>query len=512
MYKVFIAEDEHLILESLKRNLTQLSEKLPIEIVGEAGDGEVALSMILELQPDILLTDIRMPFMDGIELSQEVRQNLPDIQIIFISGFDEFTYAKAAIHLQVAEYLLKPIKIDELKASIKKVITQLEQKKQPAAIDSYSFDVKKNLFLNTLFENRVSTSEAIEEARQLNRKIAGKKFSVLLIANHINKNFADYEHFRGKMTKLFVDDENLLFSCLSSRFIKILLFDSNKEELSSKADQVAVTLYSELSTAESKLVIAVGNPVERISEIQQSYQTAKNLLDYSLIQTHHQILYYQDFGMKMNQYEKEIDLKKKIDQITTQTLHLLIDELIEKAEKSENTLLYRLALLNELNQLVEEKNKKVKTKFPIATPSNLSAIISDNTLFRNYLNQVLDFLKRTVIDESMRQYRDLIEQAILYIKQNFSDPELTLGDVASHTNLSSSHFSTVFSQSVGKTFVEYLTEQRLNEAKLLLKETDWKLSSIALEIGYNDPNYFSYIFKRKEGVSPKEYRKTRSLL
>ncbi len=87
-----------------------------------------------------------MPFMDGIELSQEVRQNLPDIQIIFISGFDEFTYAKAAIHLQVAEYLLKPIKIDELKASIKKVITQLEQKKQPAAIDSYSYDVKKNLF------------------------------------------------------------------------------------------------------------------------------------------------------------------------------------------------------------------------------------------------------------------------------------------------------------------------------------------------------------------------------
>lgn len=512
MYKVFIAEDEHLILESLKRNLTQLSEKLPIEIVGEAGDGEVALSMILELQPDILLTDIRMPFMDGIELSQEVRQNLPDIQIIFISGFDEFTYAKAAIHLQVAEYLLKPIKLDELKDSIKKVITQLEQKKQPATIDSYSFDVKKNLFLNTLFENRVSTSEAIEEARQLNRKIAGKKFSVLLIANHINKNFADYEHFRGKMTKLFVDDENLLFSCLSSRFIKILLFDANKEELSSKADQVAVTLYSELSTAESKLVIAVGNPVERISEIQQSYQTAKNLLDYSLVQTQHQILYYQNFGKKMNQYEKEIDLRKKIDQVTTQTTYLLIDEWIEKAEKSENTLLYRLALLNELDQLVEEKNKKVKTKFPIATPSNLSVIISDNTLFRNYLNQVLGFLKHTVIDESMRQYRDLIEQAVLYIKQNFSDPELSLGDVASHTNLSSSHFSTVFSQSLGRTFVEYLTEQRLTEAKRLLKETDWKLSNIASEIGYNDPNYFSYIFKRKEGISPKEYRKTRSIL
>lgn len=507
MYKIFIAEDEHLIRESLKRNINQLAEKLPIEVVGEASDGEVALSMILELQPDILVTDIRMPFMDGIELSQEVKQSIPNIQIIFISGFDEFTYAKAAIRLQVAEYLLKPIKFNELQESLEKVVSRMEQSKQPTIDDSYSLDVKKNLFLNTLFGNQSTLSEALEGARQLKRQIAGKKFIVLLITNPINKNFADYERFREKMTRLFDEDDSLLFSCLSSRFIKILLFHPDEDILLQKVDQVALTLYTELNSDDSNLVVAIGNPVERISEIQKSYETAKSLLDYSLVQTKQPILHYQDFDQKLNQYQKELHLKEQIDEMTNQSLPLFITELNEKTNKSENPLLFRLVLINELNHLAEEKNSQIKEKFLLPSPTKISAIISDSALFNNYLNHVLRFLKHTVIDESMGQYRELIEQAILYIKQNYADTELSLGSVSAHINLSSSHFSMIFSQALGKTFVEYLTEQRLKEAKRLLKTTDWKLSMIAAEIGYNDPNYFSYIFKRKEGLSPKDYRK-----
>jgi len=480
-------------------------------LAGEAADGEVALAKILEVQPDILLTDIRMPFMNGIELSQEVRQLLPDIQIIFISGFDEFTYAKAAIHLQVTEYLLKPIKLEELTDSLKKVISHLEQRDQPAIVDTYSFDVQKNLFLNTLFGNQSTLAEAIEEARRLNRQIAGKKFIVLLVANHINKNFADYERFREKMAGVFEEDDNSLFSCLSSRFIKILLFHTDEEALLRKVDQTALTLYTELNTTDAKLVVAIGNPVGRISEIQKSYETAKNLLDYSLIQTKHPILHYQDVDQKMNKYKGAIQLKQKIDQISNQNIHVLVEELCEKTDKEENPLLFRLILLNELNQLAEEKNTQIQETFTTASPTKISAILSEPLLFRNYLNQILNFLKKSIIDESMGQYRDLLDQATLYIKQNYSDTDLSLGSVAKHINLSSSHFSTIFSQALGKTFIEYLTEQRLKKAKQLLKDTDWKLSNIASEIGYNDPNYFSYLFKRKEGVSPKDYRKTKSL-
>lgn len=507
MYKVFIVEDEHLIRESLKRNILQLSKHLPLELAGEASDGEVALSMILKEQPDILLTDIRMPFMNGIELSQEVKQALPDVQIIFISGFDEFEYAKAAIHLQVVEYLLKPIKHVELEDSLKKVINKLEQKKQPVPDDSYSLDVQKNLFLNTLFENKIATAEAIEEARRLNHQIAGKNFIVLLAANHETKKFDDYKLFREKLTELFGADSSILFSCLSSRFIKLLLFEPNLSDLLRKADKTAATLYSALNTDESKLVIAIGNPVERISDIQKSYQTAKNMLEYSNLQKEHQILHYQNFDQQFSQFEEKIKLREKIEQATQRDLPQLTEELIQHTENSDSPLLYRLLLLNELNQFAQEKNQQTQKKFAIATQANIPAILSDIALTQNYFFQILTFLKETVINETMGQYRELLERSVTFIKQNFTDPELSLGEVADHVNLSSSHFSTIFSQALGKTFIEYLTEQRLKEAKRLLKGTDWKLSTIAAEIGYNDPNYFSYIFKRKENVSPKEYRK-----
>ncbi|MBO0458172.1 response regulator [Enterococcus hulanensis] len=508
MYKVFIVEDEHLIRESLKRNLIQLSKQLPIEMVGEASDGEVALSMILKERPDILLTDIRMPFMNGIELSQEVKEALPDIQIIFISGFDEFEYAKAAIHLQVVEYLLKPIKTQELEGSLKSVINRLEQKKQSSPDDSYSQDVQKNLFLNSLFENQLGTAQAIEEARRLKRQIAGKQFIVILIANHENKIFDDYKLFRGKLAELYDTDESILFSCLSSRFIKLLLFAGNKQELLKTADQTASTLFSILTTSDSKLAIAIGNPVERISDIQNSYRTAYNMLEYSTIQSDNPILHYQNFDNQYSNFALEFQLSKRLEQISLKETPNLTNELIEQTEKSESPLLYRLLLLNDLNQRAQEKNQKEKTKFPIASPAELPAILSDIVLFRNYLNQLIPFLKATVINETMSQYRELLERSVTFIRQHYTEPELSLGDVANHVNLSSSHFSTIFSQSLGKTFVEYLTEQRLTEAKRLLKETDWKLSAIAAEIGYNDPNYFSYIFKRKETISPKEYRKS----
>ncbi|MBU5365830.1 response regulator [Enterococcus devriesei] len=507
MYKVFIVEDEHLIRESLKRNLLQLTKQLPLELAGEASDGEVALAMILKERPDILLTDIRMPFMNGIELSQEVKEVLPDIQIIFISGFDEFDYAKAAIHLQVAEYLLKPIKFNELEDSLKNVISKLELKNQPTFDDSYSLDVQKNLFLNTLFENQIATAEAIEEARRLNRQIAGKQFIVMLIANHENKNFAYYKRFRDKLADSFQQDAAILFSCLSSRFIKLLLFESSPQDLLKKADQTATDLYSILTTKESKLVIAIGHPVERISDIQKSYVTANNMLEYSNIQTEHPILHYQNFDQQFAEFEQTFKLREKIEHLSKTKISKFTEGLIEQTEKSDSPLLYRLLLINELNQLAQEKNQHTQTKFNLATPANIPAIISDLALSRNYFYQLLTFLKETAINETMVQYRELLEESLNFIQQHYANAELSLSEVAAHVNLSNSHFSTIFSQAFGKTFIECLTEQRLREAKRLLKETDWKLSAIAAEIGYNDPNYFSYIFKRKETIAPKEYRK-----
>ncbi|MCZ1209989.1 response regulator, partial [Enterococcus faecium] len=120
MYKVFIIEDEYLIRNNLREQITVLGSYYPITYVGEAGDGEMALSSIIDLQPDIILTDIQMPFMDGLTFSKEARKLLPWTRLIFISGFDDFDYMKGAIQVQADDYLLKPIKSSELKQAIEK--------------------------------------------------------------------------------------------------------------------------------------------------------------------------------------------------------------------------------------------------------------------------------------------------------------------------------------------------------------------------------------------------------
>ena len=510
MYKIFIAEDEHLIRESLKRMITEFSTFLPLGSIEDASDGELALSIIAEQKPDILLTDIRMPFMNGIELANEVKKLLPDIQIIFISGYDEFTYAKAAIQLQVAEYLLKPIKPNELQKSLEQIIQKLEAAsllKQSKETNGYSLEVQKNFYLNALFNNQLLLSEAIEEGRKLEREIAGNKYMVLLIANHTNKFFSDYDIFHEKMAELFDHDKQILFSSLSSRFIKLLIFDPNEDLLQKKANQVALLSHKTLGHTTDDLVIAIGYPVKRISEIPHSYQTAVHLLSYLKIDPKIKILSYLDYEKKLGNYGQSFDLKESIRLLRKSEISSFVEKLVKQTNQHADPLLVRHLIINELNELVTIRQNQTNQVVSFTTTEEIPNILSERPLFIQYLEQMIYFLKEMVLENHMNQYKEVLEQSVTYIENHYFEPELSLKEVADHVHLSSSHFSTIFSQGIGQTFIDYLTEQRLSMARRLLRETNSKLSVIASEVGYNDPNYFSSIFKRKEKISPKEYRK-----
>ncbi|WP_312184963.1 response regulator [Lactococcus raffinolactis] len=281
-YKLYIVEDEHLIRESLKKQIRELEKKYLIELVGEAGDGEIALPEILALQPDILLTDIQMPFMTGIELSAEVRKSLPQISIIFISGFDDFSYAKAAIHLQVVEYLLKPIRNHELEQTLQKVMNGLAEKKDKKherheQSQVLEIEVKKNLYLNQVFKGQINTSQAISDGADFGCDMRGKKYQVILASNFVNQTFNDYAAFKDKLHGLFSENSALIFSSISSRYIKILLFNLTETELIEMGNTVTTTLISALE-ATNPITVGIGKVVNRISEIPASYESAQNCL------------------------------------------------------------------------------------------------------------------------------------------------------------------------------------------------------------------------------------------
>ena len=512
-YKVFIVEDEHLIRDSLRNQILALSEQLPISYSGEAGDGEMALAEITEIRPDILLTDIKMPFMDGLTLAKETRKLLPWTRIVFISGFDDFEYAKVAIQVQADDYLLKPIKNEELTQTMTKIVQLLDQQKKTAnqaPEQEMVLELKKNHLLNGLFSGELSMSEALQQATTFSRSFIGKKMTVLLAHNQYNQNFEDYTRFTEYLEFLFQDDDRLLFSSVSSRFIKFLIFDTSKEAVLETAYQVAQTLIHELEQdSQDDLAVAIGSVVDRVSEIPNSYEIARDFLNtYGNLRTEKIISYEDDMkeGELSPTHPFKLDLAAEIASLGTDETNAFIQRLLTEQETPERTRMYRFFILTELKSLAEKGNVAAELQAKLANVEQLVAIASQRSYYQLVLEEIIRSLMKIKIHPAMAKYQSVINQALAFINEHFTDPDISLNMVADEVALSPAHFSTIFSQSLGTTFIEYLTDKRLQYAKELLKETNKKLAEIAMEIGYNDPNYFSFLFKKKQGISPKEYR------
>lgn len=519
MYKVFIVEDEHLIRDNLRTQILSLSKSYPLSYVGEAGDGEMALASILDLQPDIILTDIKMPFMDGLTFAKEARKILPWARIIFISGFDDFEYMKGAIQVQADEYLLKPIKNDELKQTLIKVITLLNEQKSLTANEPDSAllvtEIKKNHFLNGLFKGELPVIDAIKEAETFDRNIVGKKMCVLLATNQFNSKFSDYAHFSKHLKFLFDQDELVLFSSVSSRFVKFLIFSAQKEAVLEKSYQIAQTLIHELEQdTQDDIAVAIGPVVDRLSEIPTSFNKAKEMLGtYGYFRMEKIISYEDDMkeGELSPTHPFKMDLAKEIAASTEDNQKVLIKKLTVDHGNEERTRMVRFFILTELNHLIKKKEQSsVDSSANEKSIPDLISIASDKEQYEIFLRDSISYLVKVDINPSMLKYQSVITHALNFIDEHYTSPDISLNMVANELYLSPAHFSTIFSQSTGKTFIDYLTDKRITLAQKLITETNNKLSDIALEIGYNDPNYFSFLFKKKQGVSPKEYRKKNS--
>ena len=203
----------------------------------------------------------------------------------------------------------------------------------------------------------------------------------------------------------------------------------------------------------------------------------------------------------------KMDLAKEISDLTQENSEILVQKLTQEQDTFERSRMVRFFILTELTGLVKKKQQNDAKGFSSADSlANLIDISSSKERYEKLLREMISYLIEVKIHPSMSKYQSVINHALSFINDNYTDPDISLNMVADEVSLSPAHFSTIFSQSLGKTFIEYLTDQRIKLAKSLLRETNQKLAEIAFDIGYNDPNYISFIFKKKRGVSPKEYR------
>ena len=527
MYSVFAVDDEPIVLEGIRSKIDW--EGSGFTFAGEATDGEIALSMIHEIKPDILITDIKMPFMDGLQLAQAIKQTQPWIKIIILSGHDEFDYAKKAISIGIEDYLLKPFTPDELITSLNKTAAQIDkERKQLSDISKMKEELKskealiKKDFLNNLVHGEADTNNLMQKCGELGINLISRYYKVLISRIESRSGNTQNQQEACSLLNSYSSAISEAVSFFHHTNLLVCIFKgTSQNELEDNIFRAAETI-SHIATKNEDCTVltAIGKTVEHLSQLKISYEDAKKILDVNSKNLENRIISSDDltdFSSRENN-ETVLDIREgdplvdKLKYAAKGDVQNIIEESMELIKKNPDQFsVFASYLLVDLifavSKLVEKLGGNIKELNPeILQRKFIDDAVSDESRFTKTLEQVLNFALEFRDSKVTGKYADVILKAKRFIEENYSDQNTTLTTVAEAVCLSPNHFSTIFSQECKTTFIEYLTNVRLENAKRLMRETDMKGYDIAYECGFSDPHYFSYIFKKNTGLSPREYK------
>ena len=428
MYKVFVVEDEAVVREGLRDGIPW--EQYGFTLAGTAADGEIALPMIRRERPDVLITDIRMPFMDGLRLSRVVRSEIPSIRIIILSGYSDFEYAQKAIEIGVDRFLTKPVTVRVLT----KVLTDLagkldaEKQKEESAfrrhdeMAEYSQYLKRR-FLEDVFTGSFRVDEIYQEAGRLRLNLEGPSYRVLLADIFCPETpMKDIlVHCREDAVRFFLrHPQYLVTNWVNHTICAVVRGDKDTVE---KYTLLACEKIREMTEKYGKTLdcmICVSGITERFSHLKECYEQVGLFFTCRYLPVSEKVITPENFELLMARY------------------------------------------------LREEKEDQGSHKEP--------------------------------------ESGDILQNALRYLEAHFADQDLSLNTVAAYVNVTPGYFSAMFSQRMNTTFIEYVTQKRIEKAKELLRDPDRSTSQIASLAGYRDSNYFRFVFKKAEHCTPREYR------
>lgn len=533
MLKVFLVEDEAVIREGIKKQIPW--EQYGYSLVGLAADGEMALPLIRKEKPDLLITDIRMPFMDGLSLSKIVREEFPQMKIIIISGHDDFEYAREAIRVGVDQYLLKPITRSSLRNILIEIKEKIEQEKSQGDYQTqfqnemHEYEqFSRRRFFETVFQGEMSLTDIYEEAREQSIEITAPCYNLMFLymqekENEISKSDVDiFVRTQEEILHYFIrHPQYILFRWNVNSFG--ILVKTDCDEIYERTEK-GVEHIKRLCSARKEVLdwhVAVGTPVERLSLMSECYQEVARIFAYRFIKPDMHVLSTETLKDYINAKDNdnyanvepatvapevirdflEKGSKDEIHEFAQTTLHGIKDALNSKMFLDYMILNIRFTILSFVES-IGGTSKEYEEEFK--KPYKDLHISSEEVY--DFLVDSLGAAIRIRDKESNYQSGKTLKRALTYIDENFAGESLSLGKVAKEIEVSPNYLSSIFSQNVQKTFIEYVTEKRIEKAKKLLRTTSMPLSDIALEIGYKDAHYFSFVFKKVQGISPREYR------
>lgn len=551
MYKLILADDE----EDVREGLLQLIdwESVGFAVADTAENGKEAAEMVEKHVPDVVVTDIQMPFMNGLQLAEWIRGHYPSTKIIILTGYEEFEYAQKAIRLGIDEYVLKPFSAAELADILRKVKEQIdaelaEKENVQLLIEHYrkNLPVLQSLFLSSLVSRRLKETEIQEKSQHYGLDLNGSEYMVSVLRidaapgrkeaagngggdeTRMASGSISLKDTNDTQLRLFavynIADEIVKGHPADKAFIhhdEVVLLSIRRHEGSEDLAARTLQLLEEIRFSVERFLkltvtIGAGRAAARLNDAVTSYEEALKALDYRVILGGNKVIWIED--VESREYvplavdelkEKELVrcLKVGSDQELEQLLEDMFGVLADNKVSYQDFQVYLLEMLTAVIKVAKDSHADLDKLFGEG-PGFLGtfAKFAHADEAKAWFLDICMKLKHSIASDRQSSYNKLVEEAKEYILANYGDHDLSIAKVCRHLHISAGYFSNIFKKETKTTFVSYLLGVRMEVAQRLLAATDLKAFEIAERVGFSDPNYFSFCFRKKFGISPKEYR------
>ena len=532
-HNILIVDDEQLIRQGLRARIEYLG--IDVDEIFEAENGLMALRLQEEHPIDVVITDIRMPDMDGLELIQEMQKKNNQIKFVVLSGYAEFSYAETAIRLGVKAYLLKPVSNDDLKAAFDKAYKEMEQTasvRQEVQMKK-RMDREKQVYqqekaLNALFSSQEAGAVTREQLCKLcgydEKMWAGGAESVLYLAIlHINKESFEHQRFRPvdhELVRFMIRNifeeiqapgEKLLVNSLSdTRQMYGIFIGDDKKKLRMEVERIYLRMRSVL---EKKMGIYLTIGVSRCRSQLEGKETseARQALKQRIIYGKANIYFYEDIRI-LGEQEFPVSqlhlLEQYIEHNEIFKVKNLVQEIFsEELVKKYGSAYLRIMWIRILNLLLHHYERRGRNAAEIEKMLQNYNLLDRIQSLQEIRQKIIEMVMECVSTESVADAnaRSKIQMAIGYIQEHFAE-NLTVNVLAEHYGMSPNYFSSMFKKEMSRSAVNYITELRINQARELLYHSELSVVDISKKVGYEDSQYFFRVFKKYLGMTPLQYR------
>lgn len=507
MIKLLIVDDEQIEREGMQAILLRAYPDLIIE---QAKNGKIAVELADKFKPDLILMDIMMPGMNGLDAIEQISTSRPEVKFVMVTAYDMFDYARTALKLGVKDYLLKPSKPSEIVDTVGKLLEEIEAEKKYDAVNKLQQEALEKAM--RVVETDVVTQLLYDHVHEvhidllmemLGTKTSSESFAMVVLLP------AGSEHLYQVIKEKVRKNGSGWVGALSGCQLPIIVYREQNNSYRAQAVSLARDILSAVKAElRARLFIGIGNPHDSLDQIRQSYQEALNATIDTSIPVKYR--FYADMpvlgavsdGQLGKQREKQL-----FDQVRLGQWDLVTDtifEVIHSYSSAGTNLLQTQQRILELLWMAARVMSELG--IDIDTPT-YSLQAQDYRQLRIETSHLLGQMRKIHEESYERLEADKIQKIKQYIAEH-SHEDISLDALANKVGLSPIYISKMFKEKLGVNYIDFLTECRIEKAKTLLADSEKSLKEITFEIGYHEPNYFSKVFKKMCGISPTEYRKT----